>query len=132
MDSRLREKMDDNILYKELSYEIVAAAIDVWKNLGYGFLEKVYENALMIELRKREIPCEQQRPIKVRYDGQIIGDFIGDILVNNEIILELKSAKGIDNAHIAQILNYLKATGLRLGLILNFGPHRLESKRVVL
>ena len=123
--------MDDNILYKDLSYEIVAAAIDVWKNLGYGFLEKVYENALMIELRKREISCEQQRPIKVHYDGQIVGDFIGDIIVNKEIILELKSAKGIDNAHIAQVLNYLKATGSRLGLILNFGPDKLESKRVV-
>ena len=124
--------MDDHILYKDLSYEIVAAAIDVWKNLGYGFLEKVYENALMIELKKRNIPCEQQRPIKVYYDDQIVGDFIGDIVVNEEVILELKSAKGIDNAHIAQVLNYLKATGLRLGLILNFGPEKLESKRIVL
>ena len=124
--------MDEAILYKELSYEIVAAAIVVWKNLGYGFLEKVYENALMIELQKRRIPCEQQIPIKAYYDGQIVGDFVGDIVVNEEVILELKSAKGIDNAHIAQVLNYLKATGLRLGIILNFGPEKLESKRVIL
>ena len=124
--------MDDNILYKEISYEIVAAAIDVWKNLGYGFLEKVYENALMIELRKRKIRCEQQKPIRVHYDGEIIGDFFGDIVVNEEIILELKSGKGIDDAHIAQVLHYLKATGLRLGLILNFGPGGLVFKRVVL
>ena len=124
--------MDDKILYKDLSYEIVAAAIDAWKKLGFGFLGKIYENALMIELRKRKIRCEQQRPIKVHYDGQIIGDFIGDIVVNEEIILELKSGKGINNAHMAQVLNYLKATGLRLGLILNFGPDKLESKRLVL
>ncbi len=124
--------MEEKILYKDLSYEIVSAAIEVWKTLGYGFLEKVYENALMIELHQRKISCEQQHSIRVRYKGENVGDYIGDIVVNGEIILELKSAKTIDDAHIVQTLNYLKATSLRLGLILNFGPYKLEFKRVVL
>lgn len=124
--------MEDKILYKDLSYEIVAAAIDVWKTLGFGFLEKVYENALMVELRERKIPCEQQQPIKVQYHGEIVGDYIGDIVVDGKIIIELKSANAIDGAHVVQALNYLKATGLRLGLVLNFGPDKLDFKRVIL
>jgi len=120
------------ILFRELSYEIVGAAIQVWKALGYGFLEKVYENALAIELRKRDVSFEQQCPTKVYYDGTIVGDYVADILIDGKIILELKSAKTIDDAHVAQTLNYLKATRMRLGLILNFGPDKVESKRVVL
>ena len=121
-----------DILYKELSYDIVNAAITVWKSLGYGFLEKVYENALAIELQERGIPFEQQKPVQVRYRDQAVGDYVVDILVDEKIILELKSAKAIDSAHLAQTLNYLKATGQRLALILNFGPHELEHKRVIL
>lgn len=124
--------MEEKILYKEESYKIFAAAIQVWKTLGYGFLEKVYENALAIELRGRGMVCEQQKPLKVHYSGYIVGDYMADIVVDGKIILELKSARAIDDAHIAQTLNYLKATGLRLGLILNFGPERMESKRMIL
>jgi GxxExxY protein len=124
-------KMGEELLYKELSYEIVNAAICVWKELGFGFLEKVYENALMVELQKRHIPCAQQKPIKVHYDNQIVGDYIADILIEEKILLELKSAKGIDDSHIAQVLNYLKATGIRLGIILNFGPEKMEFKRLI-
>jgi GxxExxY protein len=123
--------MGEELLYKELSYEIVNAAICVWKVLGYGFLEKVYENALMIELQKRHIPCAQQKPIKVHYDNQIVGDYIADILIEEKILLELKSAKGIDDSPIAQVINYLKATGISLGIILNFGPEKMEFKRIV-
>jgi len=124
--------MDGKILYKEVSYEIVAAAIQVWKTLGYGFLEKVYENALGVELGKRGIPFEQQKPIKVMYDGQVVGDYVADLIVDGNIILELKSAKAIDDTHIAQTLNYLKATGIRLGIILNFGPEKMNFKRIIL
>jgi len=120
------------LLYKEESYQIVGAAIQVWKTLGYGFLEKVYENALAIELRKRAIPFEQQKPITVHYEGQVVGDYAADFVVDGKIILELKSAKAIDETHVAQALNYLKATGLRLAVILNFGPERMESKRLIL
>ena len=100
--------------------------------LGPGFLEKVYENALMIELGKRGIVAEQQKPIAVHYEGHVVGDYFADIIVADRIILELKAAKAIDDSHIAQTLNYLKATGLRLGLILNFGPSKMEFKRIVL
>jgi len=124
--------MEDKILFKDLSYQIVGAAIKVWKTLGYGFLEKVYENALAIELKKQRIPFEKQKPLKVLYERQVIGDYVTDIIVDCKIILELKAAKCIDDSHIFQTLNYLKATGLRLGIILNFGPAIMEYKRIVL
>lgn len=120
------------ILFKEESYEIVGAAIRVWKTLGYGFLEKVYENALVIELRKHDFRVQQQTPVKVHYEGQIVGDYVADIVVNDAILLEIKSAQLIADEHVAQTLNYLKATGIRLGIILNFGPERLDHKRLVM
>ncbi|HVN80669.1 MAG TPA: GxxExxY protein [Terriglobia bacterium] len=123
--------MSEQIMFKGESYEIVGAAIEVWKKLGYGFLEKVYENSMAIELEKRAIPFEQQKPIKVFYEGRIVGDYIADIIVGGKILLELKSAQAINDAFLAQTLNYLKATGIRLGIILNFGPDKMESKRVV-
>jgi GxxExxY protein len=110
----------------------VGAAIRVWKTLGYGFLEKVYENALVIELRKRDFRVEQQKPVKAHYEGQIVGDYVADIVVNDAILLEIKSAQFIADEHVAQTLNYLKATGIRLGIILNFGPEQLEHKRLVM
>lgn len=119
------------LLFKEEYYEIVNAAIQVRKTLGYGFLEKVYENALLIELRKRGLTAQQQKPISVFYEGQVVGDFYADILVNDQIILELKVGEAIAKEHIAQILNYLKATGIRLGILLNFGPKGVEHKRYV-
>ena len=122
----------EKIIFKEESYEIVGAAIRVWKTLGYGFLEKVYENALVIELRKRDFRVEQQEPVKVLYEDQLVGDYVADIVVNDAILLEIKSAQFIADEHVAQTLNYLKATGIRLGIILNFGPEQLEHKRLVM
>ena len=122
----------EKIIFKEESYEIVGAAIRVWKTLGYGFLEKVYENALVIELRKRDFRVEQQEPVKVRYEDQIVGDYVADIVVNDAILLQIKSAQLIADEHVAQTLNYLKATGIRLGIILNFGPEQMEHKRLVM
>jgi len=125
-------KMEDKIVYRDLSYKIVGLAIQVRKELGFGFLEKVYENALMILLRENGIQAEQQVPIKVTFHGQIIGDYIADILVEGSIIIELKAADKITPAHKAQVLNYLKATGLKLAILLNFGKDSLEHERLVM
>lgn len=123
--------MEEKLIFKDECYTIVAAAITVWKTLGFGFLEKVYENALMVEFGKQGIIAEQQKLVTVLYAGYVVGEYCADILVNNEIILELKTSRAIDDTHVAQTLNYLKATGFRLGIILNFGPAKMEFKRVV-
>ena len=124
--------MEEKIIYKGLSYKIIGAAMQVHTELGYGFLEKVYENSLMILLREIGIKAEAQVPIKVLFHSQIVGDYIADILVEDLIILELKAQEKISEVHKAQTLNYLKATGLKLAILLNFGRKRLESERLVL
>lgn len=96
------------------------------------FLKKVYENALMVMLRENGIQAEQQVPIKVRFHGQVVGDYYADILVEEKIILELKSGEGISRDHKAQTLNYLRATGVKLAIILNFGKQRTDVERLVL
>jgi GxxExxY protein len=123
--------MEEKIIYKDLSYKIVGLAIQVRKELGFGFLEKVYENALMVLLKENGIKAEQQVPIKVRFHGRIVGDYIADILVENSIILELKAQDKLANVHKAQTLNYLKATGLKLAILINFGKDRLDHERLV-
>mgnify|MGYP000894980477 CR=1 FL=1 len=120
------------ILHKELSYKIVGLAMQVHRELGYGFLEKVYENSLMILLRENGINAEQQVPIKVHFHGQIVGDYIADILVEDSIILELKVIEKITKFQIAQTINYLKATNLKLALLINFDKTSLEHERIVL
>ncbi len=120
------------IYFKELSEKIIGLAITVHKELGNGFLEKVYENALMYELKQNKINCEQQVPIPVLYKGQAVGEYFADILVNGTIILELKTVKKIEPIHEAQIIHYLKATNLKVGYLLNFAAQgRLEFKRMV-
>ena len=99
--------------------------------LGVGFLEKVYENALVHELRKQGLKVEQQLPIEVWYDGVVVGHYQADLLVEGSVILELKAVTALDTVHFAQCMNYLKATGLTLGLLINFGKPKLEIKRVV-
>jgi GxxExxY protein len=123
---------EEKILYKDLSYKIIGLAMQAHTELGYGFLEKVYENSLMILLKENGIKAEQQIPIKVCFHSQVVGDYIADILVENCIILELKAQDKIIEAHKAQTLNYLKATSLRLAILLNFGRHKLEYERLVL
>ena len=122
----------EKIVYKELSYQIMAAVFEVHNILGFGFLEKVYERALLKELYRQRIPVEAQKEIKVFYKGDEIGTYFADLVVNNEILLELKAVESINNIHKAQVLNYLKATGLKLGLLINFGKERVEYKRLVL
>jgi len=125
--------MDTNekrILYKELSYEIIGLAMEVHSKLGYGFLEKVYENAMMVLFRREGIKAKQQAPITVYFEGEVVGEYYADILVEDKIILELKAVEKIVNAHISQTLNYLKATGLELAILLNFGKEKLEYERL--
>lgn len=121
---------DSKLLYKDLSYKIVGLAMQVHKELGHGFLEKVYENAMMVLLGREGIKTVQQAPITVRFLGEVVGDYYADILVEDKIILELKSADKIISGHRSQTLNYLKATGIQLAIILNFGKEKLEYERL--
>ena len=116
---------------KQLTERIIGCAYQVSNTLGTGFLEKVYENALAHELRKCELALDQQPAIKVWYDGVIVGDYYPDLVVEHEVVIELKAVKAIDNTHAAQCINALRATGHRVGLVLNFGTPRLGIKRLV-
>ncbi len=120
-----------NIIYKELSYKIVGLAMEVHNKLGFGFLEKVYENALMVLLEKNGIHAQQQVPIRVYFDGKVVGDYYADILVDNKIILEIKAVGKITGSHLTQVLNYLHAVNLRLAIMLNFAKDGLEYERLV-
>jgi GxxExxY protein len=120
-----------DILYKDLSYRVVGAAMEVHRTLGSGFLESVYHTAMAHELRLQQIPFESKKALPVTYKGQIVGQYEADLLVDNKIIVELKSVTALSGAHMAQANHYLAATGLRLALLLNFGAASLEMKRVV-
>jgi GxxExxY protein len=115
-----------------ITERIIGCAIRVSNALGPGFLEKVYENALAHELRRTGCRVEQQHAVTIRYDGVIVGEYVADLLVEGAVLIELKAAKAIEPVHEAQLLNYLRATGLRTGLLLNFGTPRLGIKRLVL
>jgi len=119
------------ILHRELSYSVVGAAMAVYNELGPGFLESVYRRSLMIELHARGIPAEEEKPLPVYYRGRLVGEHRLDILVDGKVVLELKAAKAIAEEHVAQTLHYLAATGLRLAIIINFGPNGLETRRLV-
>ena len=105
-----------------LTKQIIGCAYRVHNTLGAGFLEKVYENALGIELRQQGLAVEQQAPIQVYYASQIVGDYYADLLVENRVIVELKAIRALDKEHEVQLVNYLTATGVDTGLLLNFGP----------
>jgi GxxExxY protein len=113
----------------DLCGEIIGAAMKVHSALGPGFLESVYQNALIWDLRKAGVKAEPERPISVRYDGQIVGAFTADLLVNNSVIVELKASQSLAKAYEVQLVNYLTATGFDEGLLLNFGAERLEFKK---
>jgi len=117
--------------YEEITRQIINAAHTVHNELGYGFLEKVYHNSLVIELRKRSFFVEPEKPINVKYDNQPVGEFFADIVVDNKVIVEVKATDKYNPLFEAQLLNYLKATGLEVGLIINFGPS-VQVKRMVL
>ncbi len=108
--------------HKELTEQFLGVFYDVYNKLGHGFLESVYEKALIIALNAAGLQSNAQVPITVYFDGHNVGDFKADIIIENVVILELKAAKNIEDVHISQTLNYLKATNIDVGLILNFGP----------
>ncbi len=114
--------------YEELTEKVIKAFYAVYNILGYGFLEKVYENALLIELAKMNLSAIAQSPIQVFYDEMLVGEYLSDILVEKCVIVEIKAAKNLMLEHEAQLLNYLKATNIEVGLLLNFGP-KPEVKR---
>ncbi|MDP2153091.1 MAG: GxxExxY protein [Methylotenera sp.] len=123
---------DKSQIDNDLTNTIIGCAFTVSNTLGTGFLEKVYENALAIELGKNKLAYQQQYPIKVTYDDIIVGEYISDLIVESKVLIELKASKCIDDTHLAQCLNYLKATNIRFGLIINFGKPKVEIKRVAL
>ena len=116
----------------DITYKINGAIFEVNNILGPGFLEKVYESALLIELRKRGLAAECQVPIKVEYKGETVGEYIADILVENKVIIEVKTVDALSNVHQAQLLNYLKATNLNVGILVNFNKSKADIKRMVL
>ena len=115
--------------HRELTEKIIGVFYDVYNELGHGFLESVYEEAMAIALGQAGIQVERQVPLKVIFRGMVVGDFRADVIVEGAVILELKAASGIDPAHEAQLLNYLRATEIEVGLLLNFGP-RPQFKRL--
>ena len=116
--------------HKTLTAAIISIFYKVYNALGYGFLEKVYENAMMFEFSKADIPAIYQSPIKVKYENEVIGEYFADILVDEKVIVEIKAVKQIAPEHKAQLLNYLKATDKEVGLLLNFGPKPEISRKV--
>jgi GxxExxY protein len=114
-----------------LTEKVLQAAFTVHNTLGAGFLEKVYANALTLELRAKGLACEQEAPLQVRYREAIVGDYSADIVVERRVLLELKAYSALDSLHEAQIINYLRASGLRVGLLLNFARPKLQYRRFV-
>jgi GxxExxY protein len=119
------------LIHRELTEKIIGAAMEVHSVLGTGFLEKVYENALSSEVRKRGLSAQQQHPITVFFKDEVVGQYQADIIVNDIVLVELKAVEQLVAAHAAQLRNYLKATRLQVGLLINFSGSRLEWKRIV-
>ncbi len=113
--------MNENFKHSDITDKIIKGFYNVYNKLGYGFLEKVYEHALMIELPKFGLACKNQFPIKVHYDNKCIGEYFADIIINDLVIVELKAAENLCEEHECQLINYLKATDIEVGLLLNFG-----------
>ena len=122
--------MNDNYKHSEVTDKIIDAYYTVYNKLGVGFRETVYENALLIELDKRLLKFEQQKNIKVHYEGQVIGNFYADIIVENCVIIELKAIESLRLEHEVQLVNYLRATEIEVGLLLNFGNKPQFKRRV--
>jgi len=116
--------------HTDITDKIISAFYTVYNTLGYGFLEKVYRNALTIEFRKLGLAVAPEAPIKVNYEGQVVGEYFADLLVADAVLVELKAARQLADQHEAQLLNYLKATPYEVGLLLNFGP-KPEMRRKI-
>jgi GxxExxY protein len=124
-------KVSGKLAEESITREIIGAAFEVHNELGSGFLEAVYQLALLHELELRRLNCQAQAPIEVKYKGFPVGVYYADILIAGKVICELKAAQELTPAHEAQLLNYLKGTGIRVGLLINFGGRRCEYKRMI-
>ena len=124
-------KTDKGFYEKDLSYRVLGAAMDVHSELGNGFLEKVYEKALILRLKEVGINVETQKPIEIFYHGVSVGHYIADLIIEKKIIFELKTVRKLDENHTAQLLNYLKACKIKIGYVVNFANHKLEYRRFI-
>src|SRR6056297_2767124 len=116
--------------HASITEKIIQAAYTVHNVLGFGFLEKVYQNAMIIELQKIGIKVQSESPVKVYYENEIVGDYVTDVIVEDKVLLELKAVKELSGIHEVQLVNYLKATGIEVGLLINFGPS-VQIKRKI-
>jgi len=123
---------ESDLIHHELTREIIGSAMEVHRTLGYGFLESVYEEALAIEFELRNVPYEKQKSIDVFYKGRQAKEFICDFLVDGKVLVEIKAVTQLTKVEEAQLINYLKATGIKAGLLINFGEKSLKHKRFVL
>ncbi len=123
--------MNADYLYKELTEQVIGCCYRVHNELGAGFLEKVYQNALVVELRELGIPFQQESPLTVHYRGHLVGEYIPDFIVDGKVIVELKAVSDVCASHEVQLVNYLKATGIRIGLLINFGKRVVVKRRVL-
>jgi GxxExxY protein len=129
MNADLMKNESEVLLHADLTQKIIGVFFDVYNELGPGFLEAVYRNALCIALRKEGLSVEPEAPVNVMFRGEVVGEYRADILVNEVVVLELKTARAIDRIHQAQLMNYLRATKIEIGLLLNFGD-KPEFKRL--
>jgi GxxExxY protein len=127
------ESIPEALIYpeQELTQKILEGAFAVHNSLGCGFLEKVYSNAVSFELRKMGLHCEREVSFKIKYKDAVVGDYCADLIIEKRVIIELKACTALDSVHEAQILNYLKARGIQVGLLLNFGKPKLQYRRFV-
>ena len=126
-----KEVRATKLLHKEITQAIIGAAFEVHKHLGYGFLEKVYQRAMQVELRLRGLQARMEHPIQVRYKGVVVGDYAADLFVENQVMVELKVAPEYRTSDEAQLINELVSTKVKVGLLINFGRERVEFKRLV-
>ena len=124
-----QDRQDIGELHWDLTHSIIGCAFEVINELGSGFLESVYENAMVIALSDAGISVETQRPIQVSFRGKLVGDYFADIIAEKKVLVELKAIKALAPEHEAQLINYLKATGIEVGLLINFGNPKLEYQR---
>lgn len=123
--------MASELPHAELTEQVIGAAYEVFNELGFGFLEAVYEKSLLIALQERGIESQSQAPIAVHFRKHVVGEYVADLLIGQSVLIELKSVRSIVEAHEVQLVNYLVATGIPVGLLLNFGPNGVEVRRKV-
>ncbi|HXU37574.1 MAG TPA: GxxExxY protein [Blastocatellia bacterium] len=128
--NRIEEMTSRGMLHEELTGKILEASFEVMRELGAGFLEGVYQNALLIALRQKSIKAEARVGLLVRFRGEVVGEYYADLFVEGKVIVELKAVKALAPEHLAQVINYLKATGIEVGLLINFGRPKLEYRRL--